>query len=38
MGSAAREFACSKTWRAVFEQLYQTYEVGLEKIGLTVPR
>jgi phosphatidylinositol alpha 1,6-mannosyltransferase len=38
MGAAAREFACSKTWRAVFEQLYQTYEVGLETIGSTVPR
>ena len=33
MGSAAREFARSKSWRGVFEQLYQTYETGLEEIG-----
>jgi phosphatidylinositol alpha 1,6-mannosyltransferase len=35
MSSAAREFACSKTWRQVFEQLYRAYEVGLETVGLT---
>jgi glycosyltransferase involved in cell wall biosynthesis len=33
MGSAARDFACSKTWSSVFEQLYRTYEAGLEEIG-----
>jgi phosphatidylinositol alpha 1,6-mannosyltransferase len=33
MGSAAREFACSKTWCGVFQQLYRTYETGLEEIG-----
>ncbi len=33
MGSAAREFARSKTWSGVFEQLYRTYETGLEEIG-----
>ena len=34
MGSAAREFACSKTWCGVFQQLYETYTMGLEEIGL----
>jgi phosphatidylinositol alpha 1,6-mannosyltransferase len=34
MSGAAREFACSKTWCRVFEQLYRTYETGLETIGL----
>jgi glycosyltransferase involved in cell wall biosynthesis len=34
MSCAAREFACSKTWCGVFEQLYRTYETGLEAIGL----
>jgi phosphatidylinositol alpha 1,6-mannosyltransferase len=34
MSRAAREFACSKDWRGVFEQLYRTYETGLELIGL----
>lgn len=34
MGSAAREFARSKTWCGVFQQLYGTYETGLEEIGL----
>jgi phosphatidylinositol alpha 1,6-mannosyltransferase len=34
MSCAAREFACSKAWRGVFEQLYRTYETGLESIGL----
>jgi len=33
MGSAAREFACSRGWRGVFEQLYRTYEEGLVQIG-----
>jgi phosphatidylinositol alpha 1,6-mannosyltransferase len=33
MGSAAREFARSKTWCGVFQQLYRTYETGLEEIG-----
>jgi phosphatidylinositol alpha 1,6-mannosyltransferase len=31
---AARDFAGSKTWCDVFEQLYRTYETGLEAIGL----
>ena len=34
MSGAAREFACSKTWCCVFEQLYRTYQTGLETIGL----
>lgn len=34
MSCAAREFACLKTWCRVFEQLYRTYETGLEAIGL----
>jgi phosphatidylinositol alpha 1,6-mannosyltransferase len=34
MSSAARDFAGSKTWHGVFEQLYLTYETGLEAIGL----
>jgi len=33
MGAAARQFALSKTWDGVFEQLYRTYETGLEEIG-----
>lgn len=33
MGRAAREFAGSKVWRSVFEQLYQTYDTGLRQIG-----
>jgi hypothetical protein len=32
MGAAAREFGCSKTWSSVFQQLYGTYETGLETI------
>jgi len=32
MGAAAREFGLSKTWSGVFEQLYGTYETGLETI------
>jgi len=34
MSRAACDFAGSKTWRGVFEQLYRTYETGLEAIGL----
>lgn len=30
MGAAARVFACSRAWNGVFEQLYSTYERGLE--------
>ena len=30
MGAAARVFACSTVWDDVFEQLYQTYECGLD--------
>lgn len=30
MGYSARQFACSKNWDGVFEELYQTYERGLE--------
>jgi glycosyltransferase involved in cell wall biosynthesis len=33
MGRAARTFSCSMAWDAVFEQVYQIYEVGLETIG-----
>jgi phosphatidylinositol alpha 1,6-mannosyltransferase len=29
MGAAARSFACSHSWRSVFEQLYETYVEGL---------
>jgi phosphatidylinositol alpha 1,6-mannosyltransferase len=36
MSRAAREFACSKTWCGVFEDLYRAYETGLEAIGLTM--
>lgn len=32
MSRAAREFACSKTWDGVFEDLYQTYGTGLQAI------
>ena len=31
MSGAARRFACSKGWSGVFEQVYRTYEVGLEE-------
>ena len=34
MSRAACDFAGSKTWRGVFEQLYRTYGTGLEAIGL----
>jgi glycosyltransferase involved in cell wall biosynthesis len=30
MGAAARIFSCSKMWNGVFEQLYCTYEKGLD--------
>ncbi len=33
MGAAARAFTCSRGWNGVFEQLYQTYECGLEASG-----
>ena len=36
MSCAAREFARSKTWCGVFEQLYRSYEAGLEAVGLTM--
>ncbi len=29
MGAEARSFACSHSWRSVFEQLYETYSEGL---------
>jgi phosphatidylinositol alpha 1,6-mannosyltransferase len=33
MGMAARSFSCSMAWNGVFDQVYRTYNVGLEKIG-----
>ncbi len=30
MSCAARRFACSKAWSGVFQQVYRTYEIGLE--------
>jgi phosphatidylinositol alpha 1,6-mannosyltransferase len=30
MGAAARLFSCSKAWNLVFEQLYLTYQMGME--------
>ena len=30
MGAAARIFSCSRAWNSVFEQLYLTYQMGLE--------
>jgi phosphatidylinositol alpha 1,6-mannosyltransferase len=38
MSRAAREFAGSKNWCGVFERLYQTYDAGLEAIGLAMSR
>ncbi len=38
MGSAARRFACSKDWSAVFEQVYRTFETGLEESGMRPSR
>ncbi|HEY3836999.1 MAG TPA: glycosyltransferase [Bryobacteraceae bacterium] len=33
MGRAARIFSISKAWDGVFDQVYRTYETGLEAIG-----
>jgi glycosyltransferase involved in cell wall biosynthesis len=33
MGAAARMFTCARGWDGVFEQLYRTYEWGLEASG-----
>ncbi len=33
VGAAARQSACSRVWSGVFEQLYRTYELGLEATG-----
>jgi phosphatidylinositol alpha 1,6-mannosyltransferase len=33
MSLAARRFSCSRAWDGVFDQVYKTYEVGLEMIG-----
>jgi phosphatidylinositol alpha 1,6-mannosyltransferase len=33
MSCAARRFACSRAWSGVFEQVYRTYETGLEECG-----
>jgi phosphatidylinositol alpha 1,6-mannosyltransferase len=33
MGLAARAFSCSQSWDGVFNQMYRTYETGLEMIG-----
>lgn len=33
MSRAARAFACSISWDGVFDDVYQTYETGLEMIG-----
>jgi hypothetical protein len=30
---AARNFASSHTWPCVFQQLYETYEVGLQRMS-----
>lgn len=35
LGCAAREFARSRGWDQVFERLYQTYDAGLDEIGLS---
>jgi glycosyltransferase involved in cell wall biosynthesis len=37
MSVAARRFACSQSWSRVFEQVYETYDAGLEECGLSVP-
>jgi phosphatidylinositol alpha 1,6-mannosyltransferase len=34
MSCAARRFACSKAWSAVFQQIYRTYDIGLKECGL----
>ena len=36
MSCAARQFACSKDWSGVFQQVYRTYELGLEECGYRV--
>jgi phosphatidylinositol alpha 1,6-mannosyltransferase len=33
IGAAARALTCSRVWNGVFEQLYQTYEYGLNVTG-----
>jgi phosphatidylinositol alpha 1,6-mannosyltransferase len=33
MSCVARRFACSKAWSGVFQQVYRTYEIGLEECG-----
>ena len=33
ISTAARVFTCDKVWNGVFEQLYRTYECGLEATG-----
>jgi len=33
ISTAARVFTCDKVWNGVFEQLYRTYEWGLEATG-----
>jgi phosphatidylinositol alpha 1,6-mannosyltransferase len=33
MSAEARRFACAESWSGVFEQVYATYETGLEKCG-----
>jgi len=33
MGAAARMFTYARGWNGVFEQLYRTYEWGLEASG-----
>ena len=35
MSSAARLFAASHAWDGAFEQLYRTYQLGLEETGLS---
>ena len=37
MGRGARRLACFQSWSGVFEQVYRTYETGLEECGLAVP-
>jgi phosphatidylinositol alpha 1,6-mannosyltransferase len=37
MSCAARQFACSKTWSNVFQQVYCTFEFGLKESGLHPP-
>jgi glycosyltransferase involved in cell wall biosynthesis len=37
MSLGARRFACLQSWSRVFEQVYRTYDTGLEECGLLVP-